>query len=104
MKLLFGYLSQSLPSEIDEGGSSSLVFQIQSESAANAAILLCLALKREAQLWSAVYPKFEAARCSSTFLEHLIPHILKNQLTSLAPAVMQVQLCKSLDAHFVSLL
>lgn len=90
MKLLSGYLTQSLPSETDSGDSSSLVIQIQAEAAANAAILLCLALKTEAQLWASVYPKFEAARCSATFLQLLSPHILRNQLTSLAPAVMQV--------------
>lgn len=90
MKVLFGYISETLPSSrAGEDDSNALVLQIQADAAANAAILLCLAIKKEAELWSSVYPKFEASNCASTFLQLLIPHILRNRLTSLAPGIMQ---------------
>ena len=94
MRVLSGYLSDALPHppEASRGPEDALVPQIQAEAAANAAILLCLAVGREEELWSAVYPKFEACKSSAAFLQLLIPPILRNQLTSLDPAVMQASL------------
>lgn len=92
MAILSGYITASLSSSFHGTltEDNSLVESMQAEGAATAAILLCLGLKREKQLWAELYPEFGRAGRSSIFLELLIPHILSNRLTSLAPDVMQV--------------
>lgn len=93
LQVLSCYLAESLISAtaaVSGAGGMPFAVQIRAEAAAAVAILLCLALGDTGHLWSVVYQQFAAAGCSALLLELLIPHILRDQLTSLDPAVMQV--------------
>ena len=86
-KLLDGYLAAALPRPED---GSHAVAEMQAAAAADIAVELCMALDMQPLLWSSVFPRFAAAGCRQVLLEHLLPHIFRDQLTTLAPEVMQV--------------
>ena len=86
-KLLDGYLAAALTRPEDD---SHAVAEMQAAAAADIAVELCMALEMRPLLWSSVFPRFAAAGCRQVLLEHLLPHIFRDQLTTLAPEVMQV--------------
>ena len=95
-KLLDGYLAAALPRPED---GIHAVAEMQAAAAADIAVELCMALEMRSLLWSSVFPRFAAAGCRQVLLEHLLPHIFRDQLTTLAPEVMQVtQQTSFLDA------
>lgn len=83
-KLLVHYVDAALAHA--EGTAA----QMKAAAAADIAIELCLAIDKRSLLWSTVLPQFAAKQCSAALLDRLLPHILSNQLTALAPEVMQV--------------
>lgn len=93
-KLLVGYLSAALPAAEDAASAAS---QMRAAAATDVAIELCLAIDRRSLLWSEVFPRFVAAGCAAPLLEHLLPQILFDQLTALAPEVMQVRTLPPFD-------
>ena len=60
-------------------------------AAAETAVDICLGLKRNAQLWQDVAPRFQRARAMGPLLGCLLPRVLAGQLQSLAPEVMQAR-------------
>ena len=65
--------------------------QEETAAAAETAVDICLGLKRNAQLWQDVAPRFQRARAIGPLLGCLLPRVLAGQLQSLAPEVMQAR-------------
>ena len=63
----------------------------ETAAAAETAVDICLGLKRNAQLWQDVSPRFQRAHAMSPLLSCLLPRVLAGQLQSLAPEVMQAR-------------
>ena len=60
------------------------------DAAADLALGLCVLLHAPDVLWTDVFPRFQEAGQSTTFLQRLQPRILDGQLPSPAPEVVQV--------------
>ncbi|KAK9804391.1 hypothetical protein WJX72_010740 [[Myrmecia] bisecta] len=86
--LLLGYLDAALPQAGQQPQHGEAEAQVAA-AAAETAIEVCLVVRRPAVLWEEVFPRFQAGRVGGVLLEHLQPHILADQLPTLAPEVMQ---------------
>lgn len=69
-----------------EGGERSQQAQ-QAEWLAEVAINACLLLRRQDALLGEVFPRWQPTPWLGTFLQQLEPHILRDELPSLAPEV-----------------
>ena len=76
---------------LTETGSDAGTVQEETAAAAETAVDVCLGLKRNAQLWQDVAPRFQRARAMGPLLGCLLPRVLAGQLQSLAPEIMQAR-------------